>query len=216
MVDLIDMNVLLQGFSWEVALELVLPMLTFLVGVVLYSIFIFKMYKLIASRDIFGENKKYRGFSERINAEEGGIGSKIAHFFEYIIFFPIVVFIFFIFFFLLLIFLSKEPNVQGIMLIAMAIVGAIRVTAYYSEDLSKDLAKMMPFALLGLYIVDISYFSFESSMAAIQTAISNNTLITLLAYYLIFIIILEFILRIFYFIYSNVTSYRAYVDEMSD
>ena len=216
MVEIIDLGVLMEGFSWEVALEMVLPMLIFLFGVVVYSVFIFKMYRFIASRDIFKKNKKYKSFSDRINAQEGGIGSKIAYFFEYVFFFPIVVFIFFIFFFLLLVFLSKNPTLQGVMMIAMAIVGAIRVTAYYNEDLSRDLAKMLPFALLGLYIVDVSYFSFEGSLQVIETAISNNTLMVLLSYYLIFLIVLEFILRISYFIYSNVTSYRTYVSEISD
>ena len=36
----------------------------------------------------------------------------------------------------------------------MGLVAATRITAYYNEDLSRDMAKTIPFALLGIMIID--------------------------------------------------------------
>jgi len=79
----------------------------------------------------------------------------------------------------------------------VALIGVIRAMAYYDEDLSKDLAKMMPFALLGVFLVDISYFTLSNSIGAI---IQLFSLWELIVYYLIILILIEFVLRILYFI----------------
>ena len=44
---------------------------------------------------------------------------------------------------------TKEP--AQLILISMSVVTAVRVTAYFSEDLSRDLARILPFALLGIH-----------------------------------------------------------------
>ena len=77
----------------------------------------------------------------------------------------------------------------------MAIVGAIRVTAYYAADLSKDLAKMLPFTLLGIYLVDTSYLSFNQTLTMIWDIPSY---FNILLYYFIFLVLLEVVLRILY------------------
>ena len=77
----------------------------------------------------------------------------------------------------------------------MALVGAVRVAAYYNESLSQDLAKLLPFTLLGILLKDIGNFSF---------AFAWDTLSRLPEYwqtalvYLVFVIALEFFLRIIY------------------
>ena len=75
----------------------------------------------------------------------------------------------------------------------MALVASIRVTAYYNEALSTDLAKMFPFALLAIFLVDMSFFSYQGSLITIkQFPLMWKQLI----YYLGFTIALEFLLRI--------------------
>ncbi|MDA1220350.1 MAG: hypothetical protein O2909_13130, partial [Chloroflexi bacterium] len=93
----------------------------------------------------------------------------------------------------LLTFLAKNRSVDSILLVAMSVLAAIRITAYYDEDLSRDLSKMLPFALLGVFLIDISYFSVPASMEALQQ-ISGQ--LENIIYYLFFIIGLEFLLRV--------------------
>ncbi|RLG21429.1 hypothetical protein DRN74_02605 [Candidatus Micrarchaeota archaeon] len=203
---MIDVNAITSGFSWETAYVTLRPLFFFLMGMVLYSIFIYKMYRFVASRDLFGKKGRYQSIRDRIDTGKGSIKRAVLRFLEYIFLFPFLVFIFFAFFFIMLVFLSKNPNVENLMLVAMAIVGAVRISSYYSEDLSRDLAKMLPFAVLGLYITEIYPFSFSNSIDAVLIALNNTSLWVMLLYYLIFIILLEFSMRVLYLIYSKLSS----------
>jgi hypothetical protein len=100
-----------------------------------------------------------------------------------------------------LIFISlTDPDtykVTQILPIAFAIIVAIRITAYYTEDLSKDVAKMLPFAILGIFLVDSTYFKINVVIERIGTLPQHiNTMIQ----FLILIILVEWILRIALFI----------------
>ncbi len=173
------------------------PLTFFLVGVVVYSMFIFKFYRFLARKDVFKlDLKRYNKTSFAFLKK---IISVIFYLIEYILLFPIFVFFWFTIMVVLFSFLAKNQPVNNILLVSIAVVGAVRITAYYHEDLSKDLAKMLPFALLGVFLIDISYFKFSESLTVIQQIPSQwHTML----YYLLFIILLEFVLRISYAVVS--------------
>ncbi len=85
------------------------------------------------------------------------------------------------------------------MLISAALVASVRVTAYISENLSKDLAKMLPFTLLAIAITTAGFFDIETLISRVSEIPS---LVSSLPYYLIFIVAIEFIMRIADFTYS--------------
>ena len=89
--------------------------------------------------------------------------------------------------------LSKTQDVGNILLISMTLVAAVRATAYYNEDLSRDLAKMLPFALLGIFLIDISFFSLQASIETIKLLPS---MWKPMIYYFIFVVGFELLLRI--------------------
>lgn len=173
------------------------PLTFFLVGVVVYSMFIFKFYRFLARKDVFKlDLKRYNKASFAFLKK---IISVIFYLIEYILLFPIFVFFWFTIMVVLFSFLAKNQPVNNILLVSIAVVGAVRITAYYHEDLSKDLAKMLPFALLGIFLIDISYFKFSESLTVVQQIPSQwHTML----YYLLFIILLEFVLRISYTVVS--------------
>ena len=70
--------------------------------------------------------------------------------------------------------------------------GIIRVCAYIAEDLARDLAKMLPFAVLAFLILDLSSFDAADSLEVLKQADDNREIIF---YYLGFTIALEFALR---------------------
>lgn len=167
------------------------PLVFFVIGMAIYAIFIFNFYRFMGRKDIFQlnvekfEQSKYRSLRILLHL--------VFYIGKYLIMFPIVAFAWFIILTILLTFLAKNRSVDSILLVAMAVLSAIRVTAYYNEDLSKDLAKMLPFALLGVFLIDFSYFSIPASLDALQqTSAQFNSIV----YYLGFVIGLEFILRI--------------------
>lgn len=175
------------------AINILKPLGLFVLGMVIYSVFIFRFYRFLARRDVFKlDLSKYNKAKHPLIEKFIGV---ILYIIEYVFLFPLFTFFWFGILTILLVFLSKEQTVQTILLISMAVVGAVRITAYYNEDLSKDLAKMLPFALLGIFIIDISYFNFSESFVKLYEIPS---LLNMLLYYFIFILLLEFVLRIGY------------------
>ncbi|MBT97684.1 MAG: hypothetical protein CL902_03540 [Dehalococcoidia bacterium] len=75
----------------------------------------------------------------------------------------------------------------------MAVVGTIRVCAYVTEDLSRDLAKMLSFGVLAFVIIELSSFDASDSLDILKQADDNREAIL---YYLGFTIALELALRI--------------------
>jgi hypothetical protein len=160
-------------------LSFITPLLYLIILIAIYSISIWHFYRYIARRDCFNINTIHH--------------QKFFSFLKYFLIFPIVAFIFFLGFSLMILFITKDLEFVSILSTSFAVVVAIRLTAYYSEDLSKDVAKMLPFALLGLFIADPSYFSFVE----ISTKISSlPEFLNLCFQFIILIVIVEWILRI--------------------
>jgi hypothetical protein len=106
--------------------------------------------------------------------------------------FPVIAMLFFIGFSLILIFLTNTIEISQILYTAFVLVLAIRITAYYTEELSKDVAKMLPFAILGIFLVDSSYFSVESVTDRINML---PEYVNLIIQFLLLIIFTEWIFR---------------------
>jgi len=167
------------------------PLIYFVVGVSVYSIFVFNFYRFLARRDIFELNlEKYQ--QSRIRSLRILL-HLVFYLGKYLVLFPIVAFAWFVVLTVLLSFLAKNRSVDSILLVAMSVLAGIRITAYYDEDLSRDLSKMLPFALLAVFLIDISYFSIPASMEALQ---QTSGQLEHVIYYLFFIIGLEFLLRV--------------------
>ncbi len=102
--------------------------------------------------------------------------------------------------------MTRGQGLEGILLASMAVVGAIRVTSYYNEALSTDLAKILPFALLGILLIDSSIVSLASSIEILKAALAQwETMLD----YLIAIVLLEFALRLISTIFFNLSVLAA-------
>jgi len=198
----------LQNFTVAEAQSILLPVIQFIIGMVIYSIFIFKFYRFIARKDIFRLNlAKYNTSSLGFIKKIMGV---IFYVIEYILLFPIFAFFWFLVLVVFMSFLAKTQTISNVLLVAIALVATVRTTAYYHEDLSKDLAKMLPFALLGIFLVDITYFSFDRSFEFIKQLPSFwKTGI----YYLLFVIVLEFVLRILSVILAPFVKKKQQINE---
>lgn len=191
----------MNGIDFYQAWTIVKPLSVFVLAMSIYAIFIFKFYRFLARKDIVKVNlRKYNKADHYILNMMFGT---IFYFLEYIFLLPIFIFIWFAVLAALLTFLAKNQSLESILLVAIAVVGAVRVTSYYKEDLSKDLAKMLPFALLGVFLVDISFFDISTSFEMMKSVVNH---INLLVYYLGFIVVLELALRLIYIISYPFTS----------
>ncbi len=162
------------------------------ISIAIYAVVIWHYYRLLARRDFFHFEETD---GEGIGAWFKNFFGEIAFIFKYILFFPLISFIFFTIFSLMLFLLSKEQTIQQILFIGAAVIAATRITAYYNEDLSKDLAKMVPLALLGVFIVQADFFSTEILISRINEL--PNFMIEI-ASFILFFLVLEIALRIIY------------------
>ena len=156
-----------------------IPLLYLAISIAIYSILIWHFYRFIAKRDIFK-------FSLKKYIKTGAI-------LKYGILFPLVAVGFFAGFALMLLFLAKDLEIATVLSTSFAIIVAIRITTYYNEDLSKDLAKLLPFVLLGVFLVDPSYFRWSDIINKID---SLPEFFTLCIQFILLILIAEWILRI--------------------
>jgi hypothetical protein len=156
------------------------PLIIFVIGLVIYSLFVFKFYKFIAKKDIF-----------KLSQERGTLG-KIIYALKYIFLFPIVSFFWFFVIAVLVSMLSGVLDIGNVFMVSMAIITTVRISAYYDEELSREVAKLIPLAMLGVLLLDISKISYNVPLQVINQI---SAVASVLAYYFIFLIILEFILR---------------------
>lgn len=179
------------GLDINDAWDLLWPLAVYIAGLGVYAIFVFKFYRFVAARDMF-ELDTSRYAESRLRWVRAFL-HVVLYLGKYILLFPIIAFFWFAILTLILTFLSRGQSFPEVLLVAMAVVGSIRVTAYYNEDLSKDLAKILPFAVLGIFLVDSSFFTFTDSFDVLKESNDNRESIL---YYLVFLIVMEFVLRL--------------------
>ena len=180
-----------NGLDIADAVDLLRPVTVYILGMAVYALFVFKFYRFVASRDMFEMNlSKYEQSRHRWVRAFLHI---ILYTGKYLILFPVFAFFWLAVLTSILALLTKGQSFSEILLMALATVSVIRVMAYYDEDLSKDLAKILPFAVLAIFVIDASFFTISESLDVLKEArdYSENIL-----YYLAFLIAMEFVLRL--------------------
>ena len=193
-----------NGLNVDDALQLIWPVAIYVVGIALYAVFVFKFYRFVATRDMF--TLKLSGYEESRHPWLRGLMHISLYAARYLVLFPAFAFFWFVVLTLLLSFMAKERALSDILLISMATVSAIRVAAYYNEDLSRDLAKILPFAVLGIFLVDASFFEIDESLDVLRETGDHRESIF---YYLLMLIAVEFVLRLALGIFSLFTLGRG-------
>ena len=167
-------------------------LLLFTAVIIIYSVFVYYFYRFLAKKNLIGLNLS------QYNKSEHAVATKffafLLYIIEYIIILPVVTFFWFAVFAVLLLVLAKGLSVGTIIVIAAALIASVRVTAYVSENLSRDLAKMVPFTLLALSLTQPDFFSVG---LLLERASQIPGLLTSIPYYLLFIVGVELIMRIF-------------------
>ena len=171
-------------------LQVFMVIALYTVIIAIYAIFIWKFYKFLAQRDIIKLNLNQYNRSEHPFFSK--LIASLFFFLEYIIILPALVFFWFGILAVFLLILSTSQNVEQIVLIAAAVVAATRLTSYFSQDLSKDLAKLLPFTMLAVFLLQPDFFVVSESLIRFSQI---PQIINQVFAYLIFIFILEIVMR---------------------
>jgi len=180
-----------RGLGLGDALDQLEPVAVYVLGMAAYALFAFRFHRFVAARDMFEldlsryEESRFRPVRAFLHL--------VMYVAKYIVLFPFLAFFWFAVLTLILTFLSKEKPFADVLLMALVTVGTIRVTSYVSEDLSADLAKILPFSVLAIFIIDASVFDVRQSVEALEEVGDYSESIL---YYLAFLIALEFALRL--------------------
>jgi len=197
------LNFISNNLSLNEAISVGKPLTLFIIGMVIYSFFIFKFYRFVAKRDIFYLNLAAYSNSKWETLED--IIASLLYILEHLIIFPLFSFFWFLILSLFLIFLSRDLPVTTLLTSAMAVVATIRISSYYKEELAVDIAKTLPLTLLGIFLINgLSTFSLDK---AIEAIIILPQIWKTILYYLLYIVLIELTLRILLFTY-NIFKYR--------
>jgi hypothetical protein len=173
------------------AAELLRPAMLFTVGVAIYAILIFNLYRFMSRRNVF--NLDFSKYEESRHAFLGRTLHLIFYVAKYLLIFPLFAFFWFGVLVVMVALLSRTKEVEDLLLIAMAVLTSVRVTSYYTEELSRDIAKMLPFALLGIFLIDLRYFDLSASTELLNRVGDKWESIF---YYWVFVVLLELVLRV--------------------
>lgn len=159
--------------------------------IAIYVIFVWKFYRFLAKRDITNLNL-YQYNRENYTSLKKFF-AVILYILQYIIMMPILVIFWFSVLALFVLVLSEGQTVAQVVVVSAAVIGVVRFTSYISEDLSRDIAKLLPFTILGVFLISGNFFSIQNLITRISEIPS---LFNHIAIYIIIIAALEIVMRI--------------------
>jgi uncharacterized membrane protein len=165
---------------WEGIHPDVQTMLIFGIGIAVYTVLVFTFYQNLSQRTPYHSKPK------------PGAWGRTIHFLENIFVFPMMSFGYFIVLALSLFLLAKTQSTGQILLLSMSVVVGVRVTAFVSDLASVDLAKLLPWSLFAVLLVDPGFLSLATTFGRVSETVQMAPV--LFQYFVLFIVI-EGVLR---------------------
>lgn len=168
--------------------------------IAIYAVLVWKFYRFIGRKNILHLNlSKYNTSDHPFFAK---FLAGFLYFLEYIIILPFLIFIWFIGFASFLILLSENLEINTILFLSVTVIASIRMLSYIPKTgnaIAQEVAKVIPYTLLGVFILNPNFFEFSRVIGHFSTLPSlYSNIIT----YLSFIFLLEMILRFFDLIFT--------------
>lgn len=173
--DWVDRFAVWEGFHPDLQ-----TLLIYGIGIAVYTVIVFSFYQPLSAREPY-----------HTPAKPGWRGRAI-HLLEDVFVFPLMSFAYFSVLALSLFFLAKSQTTTQILLLSMGVVVGVRVTAHVHPIASVDLAKLLPWSLFAIILVDPGYLSFHATLARVTDA---GRMAPVLAQYFVLFILIEAALR---------------------
>ncbi|MCV0431381.1 hypothetical protein [Nitrosopumilus sp.] len=187
-ISMIDFDLIGDRLGIEISF---IDLIFYSSGMVVYGIFIWNFYRFLARREMIPlPLTKYQTDGKKITS----IASYVI---KYVIVFPFVVLVWFIVYSTFLFFMAPDLPRDIVFLVVISLVVTVRISAYYKEDLAKDFAKLIPFALLGIFLTSNIFFTTEQLIDRLDDFIP---FIGKIIGFIVYAILVEAILRILFLI----------------
>jgi len=170
--------------------------LSLILGLTGFSIFVWYFYRFISRRELIPRFyiKKVRNKSKT---------KFLAYWILNITCFPIIVFVWFSLYSILIFLLATDLSFDLIMFASMALIGVIRITAYFKEELARDVGKIIPFSMLAMFLTAGTLFinpDFLSHEKIIESIIEFQNRIPGIVVSILLISVIEGVLRGSFFV----------------
>jgi hypothetical protein len=170
--------------------------------IVIYSVMVWRFYQFVAKKNPLGLN-----LNEKYKPNETSFGTRfvvgVLYFVEYLFILPLLIFVIFSVFTIFLIVLSSSEDVSQILIISATVIASIRITAYYKKEVSQEIAKLLPFMLLAVAVLNPATFAQVEYVGRIINLLSSiPNFLGQIWSYLFFIILIEITLNFFDLIFS--------------
>ena len=148
--------------------------LLFVIGIAIYALFVWYFYRYISKRDLFPK------FFYILEKEEKPTKTKLVIFVGiYIFSFPIIIFLWFTVLAFFVYLIGEGMPMFLAIFVSMAIIAVVRILAYYREDASKEIAKMIPYAILAFFLTSVAvyedpHFFTEKDIGSIPSQFIEN------------------------------------------
>lgn len=185
---LIDFDNVISHVGEDIAF---VDLIIYSLGMVVYGVFIWNFYRFLSRREMIPLRlNKYETDGKKIT-------SLAVYIIKYVIVFPLVVLVWFVVYSTFLFFMAPDLSVDLVFLVVISLVVAVRISAYYKEDLAKDFAKLIPFALLGIFLTSTVFFTVDQIK---DRLVDFLPFVSKILGFVIYAIIVEAILRILFLI----------------
>jgi len=130
------------------------PFLLFIVGIAIYSLFVWYFYRFISKRDFLPKSFYPASIGDMTKPKLLALYSV-----AYVVIFPIVTFVWFIVLAFFVFLISKEMPFEIALFVSMAIIAVVRILSYYREAASSEIAKMIPYAILSFFLTSATVYA---------------------------------------------------------
>lgn len=175
--------------------------------IVSYVLFAFTSSKYLARKNIFGLNlNQYNKSNHPLLSKMYGL---FLYTLEYLIILPAFIILWF---YLLAAFLSlflAGTSASLILLMAATLTVSIRILTYINEGMAHDVSKVVLLVFIAFSIISPQFSDINATISVISQipSILNHIL-----YYLIFVLLLEFLMRIVYMAYTFFKGENLYIN----
>jgi hypothetical protein len=182
----------IPSINWALVLSGFKDIAVYVAGMVIFCIFTYSFHKAVARKFIFEfENRNCKSSKHPRLMQTWCTAVFI---FKYLFFAPILLLLWFTTIAVLLFIFTRNVPIETLLILSMAFLSTIRITSYYDEALSRQIALNFPLSLLVVVLIDFAVIDFDLFMTKLY---SLPALLPTLAIYFLFTVLLEFILRIY-------------------
>ncbi len=131
----------------------IIKFLLFIIGIAIYSLFVWHFYRFISKRDVFP--KLFYKLSRQESASKARLAINVA---IYIVLFPIIIFVWFIVLSFFVYLIGEDMPLVIAIFVSMSIIAVVRIISYYREDAAREIAKMIPYAILAFFLTSAAVY----------------------------------------------------------